>query len=119
MNGSKATTCIERPRARRRDLLADAAEPDQAERLVRELDAAEARALPAALLQRGVRLRDRADEREQQPDRVLGRRDDRGLRRVDDDDAALRRGGEVDVVDADPGAADHLEPRGPVDQLAA
>jgi hypothetical protein len=76
------------PERAARDLLADAAEAEHAERLVRELEPAAARALPAALLQRRVRLRDVAREREQQADRVLGGRDDRRLGRVRDDDPA-------------------------------
>src|SRR6185437_697135 len=43
--------------------------------------------------------------------------DDVGLRRVGDDDPAPGRGGHVDVVDADAGPADHLQPVGLVDQL--
>jgi len=64
-----------------------------------------------------VRLRDLAREREQKPQRVLGSRDDRRLGSVDDDDAALGCGGQVDVVHAHPGPADHLQPIGAVDQL--
>ena len=94
-----------------RDLLADPAEAEHAERLVGELDPAPLRALPAALDERRVRLRDVARERDQQADRVLGRRDDVRLRRVRDDDPAPGRGVDVDVVDADPGAADHLQAR--------
>ena len=56
-------------------------------------------------------LRDVARQRDEQADRLLGGRDDRRLGRVRDDDAAARRGVDVDVVDADPGAADHLQPR--------
>ena len=92
-----------------RDLLADAAEAEHAERLAVELDAAPGLALPAALLQRGVRLRDVARERDQQADRVLGGRDDRRLGRVRDDDPAPRRRLDVDVVDTHAGAADHLQ----------
>ena len=92
-----------------RDLLADAPEAEHAERLAGELDAAVLLALPAALLQRGVRLRDVARERDEQPDRVLGRRDDGRLGRVRDDDAAPRRRLDVDVVDSDARAADHLQ----------
>ena len=77
-----------------------------------QLDAAVALPLPAALLQRGVRLRDVAGERDEQPDRVLGRGDDGRLGRVRDDDAAARRRLDVDVVDADAGAPDHLQALG-------
>ena len=55
------------------DLLADATEAEDAQRLARELDAAVRRALPAALLQCGMRLRDVARERDEQADRMLGR----------------------------------------------
>ena len=64
-----------------------------------------------------VRLRDVAREREQQRHRVLGGRDDVRLGRVRDDDPAPGRGRHVDVVHADAGAADHLQPLGAVDQL--
>ena len=95
-----------------RDLPADAAEAEHAERLVGELDAAPLRALPATGDERRVRLRDVARERDEQADRVLGRRDDVRLRRVRDDDPAPCRRIDVDVVDADARAADHLQARG-------
>src|SRR5581483_11861802 len=66
--------------------------------------------LPAALLQRRVRLRNVARERDEQSDGVLGGRDDRRLRRVRDEDAAQRRRVHVDVVDADSRATDDLQP---------
>ena len=87
------------PERAARDLLADAAEAEHAERLVGQLDAAEARALPAALLQRRVRLRDVAGEGDEQADGVLGGRDHGRLGRVRDDDPAPRRRLDVDVVD--------------------
>ena len=104
------------PERAARDLLADAPEAEDAERLARELEAAVARALPAALLERRVGLRDVPREREQEADRVLGGGDDRRLGRVRDDDPAARRRLDVDVVDADPRAADHLQPVGLLDQ---
>ena len=64
-----------------------------------------------------VRLRDVAREREHQRHGVLGGGDDVRLRRVGDDDAALGRRLDVDVVDADAGAADHLQVVGAVDQV--
>jgi hypothetical protein len=94
-----------------RDELADAPEAEDAERLAAQLGAAEVLALPTAGGQRGVRLRDVARDREQQRHRVLGRRDDVRARRVDDDDAALRGGGDVDVVDPDAGARDGAQVR--------
>ena len=83
------------------DLLADPPEAEDAERLLRELDPAPLRALPAPLDERGVRLRDVPREREEQADRVLGGRDDVRLGRVRDDDPAARRRLDVDVVDPD------------------
>ena len=56
-----------------------------------------------------MRLRDVARERDEQADRVLGGGDDGRLGRVRDDDAAARGGLDVDVVDTDAGAADHLQ----------
>ena len=105
------------PERAARDLLADPAEAEHGERLAGELDAAPARALPGALLQRGVRLRDVAREGDEEADRLLGRGDDGRVGRVRDDDPAPGRRVDVDVVDADPGAADHLQPVGALDQL--
>ena len=48
---------------------------------------------------------------------MLGGGDDRRLRRVRDDDPAPRRRLDVDVVDADARAADHLQALGPLDQI--
>ena len=99
-----------------RDLLADAPEAEHAERLSGELHTAPARSLPATRLQRRVRLRNVASERHEEPDRVLGGRDHRRLRCVRDDDAVPCRSLHVDVVDAHPGAADHLQLRGLLDE---
>ena len=89
----------ERARPRRHEP-ADAAEAEQRERLVGELDAGEALALPGAVAQRALGGADVARQREQQRERVLGGRDDVRLGRVADDDAGGRRGVHVDVVDA-------------------
>ena len=63
------------PRARDGHQLADAAEAEQRERLVGQLDAAEARALPARRRRSArVGLRDVAGQRQHQRDRVLGGR---------------------------------------------
>ena len=67
-------------------------------------------------LERRVRLRDVPREREEEGDRVLGGGDDGRLGGVRDDDPAARRRLDVDVVDADSGAADHLQPLGALDQ---
>ena len=97
--------------------LADAAEAEDPERLLVQLDAGELRALPLARGERHVRLRHVAREREQQRHRVLGGGHDVGLRGVGDDDPALGRRRHVDVVDADPGAPDRTEVRPPVDEV--
>src|SRR6266545_4616086 len=81
------------------------------------VDAPEARPLPASLRERRVRLRDVARESEQEADRVLGSGDDRRLGRVRNDDAPTRGGFDVDVVDPDAGAADHLQLLGAFDQV--
>ena len=73
--------------------------------------------LPLAAREAGVRLRDVAGEREHQRDRVLGGGDRVGLRRVGDDDPALGGGGDVDVVDAHAGTADHPQVVGALDHL--
>src|SRR5436309_3533963 len=100
-----------------RDLLSDPAEAEHAERLAGELDAAVRLALPATLLQGGVRLRDVARKRDEEPDRVLRRRDDGRLRCIRNHDPPPRRGLDVDVVDTDAGAPDHLQTRSAVDEL--
>ena len=76
----------ERARPRRHEP-ADAAEAEQRQRLVGELDAGEALALPGALAQRALGGADVAGQREQQRERVLGGRDDVRLGGVADDDA--------------------------------
>ena len=88
------------------DELADAAEADDAERLVGQLDALPPAALPAPGDERRVGLRHVAGLGEQQRHRVLGGRDDVALRGVDDHHAAAGGGVDVDVVEADAGPAD-------------
>ena len=92
--------CIPKARARCGDGLADAAEADDAERLVAELGAEQALLLPALLLHRRVGGGDRPRQREHQREGVLGDADAVAAGRVGDDDAAGARGLEVDVVDA-------------------
>jgi hypothetical protein len=65
--------------------------------------------LPA--LVEAIGLRDLAGEREHHRDGVLGGGDGVAEGRVHHHDAARGGGGDVDVVDADAGAADDLEPR--------
>src|SRR3954471_1141300 len=100
-------------------LLADPTEAEDAERLAGELDPAVCTPLPAALLERGVGLRDVAGERHEEADRVLGGGDDRGLRCVRHDDPAPRRRVDVDVVDAHARPPDHLEAVGALDHVGS
>ncbi len=99
-----------------RHLLADATEPENGERLPRELVPRVRRTLPATSLERRVRLRDVARQGKQQSDRVLRGGDDRRLRGVRNDDPEARGCVDVDVVDADAGAADHLQARRAIEQ---
>ena len=89
---------------------ADPAEPDDADGLLVELDAGVLDALPLPLLQRRAGGRDVPGGGEQQADGQLGGADDVGGRRVDDHDAGLGGLLDVDVVEADTGAGDDLEP---------
>ena len=105
------------PSARRATCRPIRPKPSTPRRLVGQLDPAPARALPAPLLQRRVRLRDVARERDEQADRVLRGRDDGRLGSVRDHDPRRVAAFDVDVVDPDAGAADHLQTLGPLDQL--
>ena len=96
---------------------ADVAAADEAEGLAGDLGAHEAGLLPLPGGGRGVRLRDLAGERHHHGDRVLGGGDRVAEGRVHHDDPARRGGGDVDVVHADPGAADHPERVGLRDDL--
>src|SRR5581483_2131754 len=97
------------PFAAARDLRANLAEADDAQRLAAQLDADEAGAVPLAGPERGIGVRDVAREREHERDGVLGGGDRVPERRIDDDHAALGRRGEVDIVDADAGTADDVQ----------
>ncbi len=92
------------------DEYADAAEADDADGLLVELDAGVLRPLPLAVLQRGVGRADVAGRGEHQRDGELGGGDDVGGRRVDDHDPALGGRLHVDVVEAHTGAGDDLQP---------
>ena len=96
---------------------ADVAAADHAQRLGVELDAQELRLLPLAALGGAVGLGDLAGERHHQRDGVLGGGDGIAEGRVHDDDALGGGGPHIDVVDADAGAADHLELGGGGDDL--
>jgi hypothetical protein len=99
------------------DRHADAAEADDTERLAGQLGARELAAVPAAGVQRFVRLRDIARERQDQRQRVLGGAQRVAARCVHHHDAAPRGGRHVDVVDADAGADDGAQPARPVQHL--
>ena len=88
---------------------ADIAAADDAERLAENLDAEELVLFPFAGAGRGVGLGDLPGQRQHQRDRVLGRGDRIAERRVHHDDAARGRRRNIDIVDADAGAADHLQ----------
>ena len=99
------------------DERADAAEADDADGLLVELDARVLRALPLPLRERAVGGRDVAGEAQDVADGQLGGRDDVRGRRVDDHDAGGGRRLDVDVVEPDAGARDDLELRGGGDRL--
>ena len=88
---------------------ADIAGADQAQCLARQLDAHEPVLLPFAVLGGAVGLGQLARQREHQSDGMFGGGYRIAERRVHDDDAAGRRGGDVDIVDADTGPTDDLE----------
>ncbi len=91
---------------------ADIPAPNDAERLSGDLDAHELVLLPFAGLRRGVRLGNLAGEREHQSDGVFCSGDRIAERRIHHDDAFGGRARDVDIIDPDAGAADHLEPVG-------
>ena len=96
---------------------ADIAAADHAQRLGVELHAQELRLFPLAALRGAVGLRDLPGQRHHQRDGVLCGGDRIAEGRVHDDDALGGRGLDVDVVDADAGAADHPELAGGRDHL--
>ena len=96
---------------------ADIAATEHAKHLARDLGAHELRFFPLAGLRRTVGGGDLPGDGQHQRDGVLGGRDRIAERRVHDDDAARGRRLDVDVVDADAGAADDLQLLGLADQL--
>ena len=100
-----------------RDERADAAEPDDADRLLIQLGSGVLRPLPLADREGGVRRGDVAREGEDVADGELGGGDDVRGRSVDDHHARGRRGLDVDVVEADPRSGDDLELRRGGDRL--
>ena len=97
----------------------DVADADQAHHLARQFGADEALAIPVALAQLVVRLGNAAGRGHHQRDRVLGGGDGVAAGGVHHDDAGGGGRLEVDVVHADPGAADHLEAVVAFKQVAA
>ena len=93
----------------RGDERADAAEPDDPDRLLEELRSGERAPLPGAGGERRVRCRDVAGEAQDVTDGELGRGDDVRRRRVDDQDAGGRGGFDVDVVETDARTGDDLQ----------
>jgi hypothetical protein len=100
-----------------RDELPDPTESDHSQRLAVELVAGEPRTRPLAVDQRGVRARDVARQRQGERQSVLGRSNGVRFGSVDHHDPALGRGVDVDVVNAGPGAPDHLEAQAAFHQL--
>ncbi len=99
------------------DDAADVAGADQAQRLGVELDAHEAVLLPLAGLGGGVGGGHLAGQREHHGDGVLGGGDRVAEGGVHHHDPSGGGGWDVDVVDADAGAADDLEARGRGDDV--
>src|SRR5690606_14206721 len=96
---------------------ADVASPDEAEGLAIELDAHEAVLLPLAGLGGGVGGGELAGAGEQHGDGVFGGGDRVAERSVHHHDAGGGGGRDVDVVDADAGAADDLQVLGRGDDI--
>ena len=94
------------------DDAADIARADQAERLAGHFDAHEIVLRPFARLGLLIGLGDLAGEGEDQGDGVLGGGDRIAERRVHHDNALRGSGGDIDIIDPDAGAANHLEPAG-------
>ena len=87
---------------------ADATEADEAESLAADFGAGGG-FLPAAFAHGGVELGELTNEGEEECESVLGDADGAAARSAHDEDAAFRGGFEVDVVDANAGAADGAE----------
>ena len=94
-----------------RKQLADVTETDDTDGLAEDFDTLEGRALPLPLTQGRVRSRQLASGGQQQRDCVLTCRVNIGGRSVDNHDAALGSGIDVDVIQANAGTADDLQIR--------
>lgn len=95
----------------------DAADADDADGLVLELDARKGLAVPVAGHERIVGLRDVAGNGHDHGAGMFRSGQGVGRRRIDDDDAPCRRTLQVDAVDADTGTADDLQFRSRFDDL--
>ena len=96
---------------------ANIARADQTQCLAGDFDAHEPVLFPLAGLSRGVGLWQLAGKREHQRDGMFGGGDRIAKRRVHHHDALHRRGGDIDIVDADPGPANDLQVGCGFDQL--
>ena len=105
------------PEGARNDDRADVSGTDDAECLARDFDTHEFRLFPLAGLRRGIGLRQLTGNGKHQRNSVFGRRDRIAERRVHDDDAAAGRCRDIDIVNADAGAANDLKICGGSDQL--
>ncbi len=94
-----------------RNLGSDLPEPEDAERLLAQLDARELRALPQTGVQGALGGGEVARERQHHRDRVFGGGDGVAGGGVEDEHAVSRRGVDIDVVDADTSASDHPQSR--------
>ena len=108
---------MRRPMRAAGDDRADIARADQAERLAGNLDAHEVVLRPLAGLGLGIGLGDLAGEREDHRDGVFGSGDRVAERGVHHHHALRRGGGNIDIVDADAGAADDFQVRRGVEHL--
>ena len=95
---------------------ADPAKTDDPERLAPYFSALQRLLLPAPFLHLRVGQGDRPRHREHQRTGVLGHADAVSPRCVDDEDAPLACGVQVDVVDTSTGTSHHLQPRRRRDQ---
>ena len=88
---------------------ADIAAADDAQHLAGDLDPHEAVLFPFAGLGRDIGLGNLPGEREYHGDRMFGGGDGIAKRRIHHDNPLRGGGGNIDIVDADPGAADHFQ----------
>ncbi len=90
-------------------LLGDPTQANGAQRLVAHFDAHELVPLPLPAMDMGIGLGNAAGQGHEHRDGVFGGGHHVAGGRVDDDDARLRGGFDIDIVHADAGAPDHPE----------